>query len=76
MSTKPTKRQLQISDYMHDYLKENDNMPTAQQVADQYGFASCNASYDFFKALEKHKILERVKENMNQWRFVRRAVNV
>lgn len=67
--TSPTKKQLEVAQYMRDYLAVNDNMPTLKQTAAHFNVA-INSIVGHLHGLERYKIIER-SENNNQFRFVR-----
>lgn len=60
MSRRPiTDRQRRLLAFCDLFLTQNDQLPTAQAIADHFGWKSPNASYEAMASLERRGLIER-----------------
>lgn len=58
-SGKATPRQMAVLNFIRDFFEDNDQFPTAQLIADHFGFQSGNAATCHLVALERKGYIER-----------------
>jgi SOS-response transcriptional repressor LexA len=66
-----TFRQGEVLKFMYDFYLENDQLPTMQAMADQFGWASANNSVEHCQMLFKKGALER--NALDKYKFSRSA---
>ena len=59
MSSKPTKRQEEVLDYVRRHRAQQGLPPTVREIQKHFGFASPNAAASHLRALERKKLLYR-----------------
>ena len=59
MSSRPTKRQEQVLDYVRRHRTQHGLAPTVREIQKHFGFASPNAAASHLRALQRKKLLYR-----------------
>ena len=56
---KPTVRNLDVLNFMREFLAENDQLPPMEHIAGHFGWSSPMAAQSHINALVKHGLIER-----------------
>ncbi len=66
-----TQRQEQVLLFMWEFFKENDQLPPAHTIKENFGFSSDNGPYEMCVALERKGFL--AKNSVNKFKFTQKA---
>lgn len=53
-----TETQQRVFDFMLAHLLEHQRIPTNQEIADEFKYASVNSAYEHIRALKKKRVIE------------------
>ncbi len=68
----PTKRQMEVLEYMRVFFAANDQLPPVAQIAKHFGWSSPSAATEPINALMRHGLIER--NAVGKLRFARKEV--
>ena len=71
MCAPPTKRQLEIAEYLESELRQRGMMPTQREIATRFGFASLNSVRSHLRLMENKGMLERIPSKARGLRLKR-----